>query len=310
MESGFNLSTNFILLGLVEMERLNYLFSTISLVMYLFILLCNLIVVLVVLGNESLHQPMYILIANLVMNGLFGSSAFFPKLLVDLFSSSVMISRTGCFIQAFCLMIAAYCQISTFTIMACDTYVAVCHPLRYGTLMTSAVALNLIIGSFFFNLTLVLIIVLLAARLPLCGSTINSIFCDNMSIFILSCVDTSVNKLYGSIIFVSYLTSAIFIIGFSYIQIFLVCLKVSEDAGKKAIHTVVTHLLNFSIFLIGGLFIFIRYRMENARIPLYVHILLSVTAIVCPPMLTPLIYGIRTKALKIKMVCHLQKIYQ
>ncbi|KAE8628137.1 hypothetical protein XENTR_v10007351 [Xenopus tropicalis] len=301
----FNQSTNFILLGLVEMESLKYLYSVLSLVLYMFTLLSNLMVVLVVLGNESLHQPMYILIANLVVNGLFGSSAFFPKLIVDLFFSLLMISRAGCFIQAFCLLVATYCEISTFTIMAYDMYVAVCNPLRYGTLMTSTVALNLIAGSLFLNLTLALSTVLLATRLPLCGSKLNSIFCDNMSIINLSCVDTSLNKVYGSILFISYLLSAILIIAVSYIQIFLVCLKVSKDASRKAIHTVVTHLLNFSIFLIGVLFIFIRYRMENTGIPLYIP---AVTALVFPPMLTPLIYGIRIKALKYKIVCHLQKL--
>ncbi|KAG8430856.1 hypothetical protein GDO86_019864 [Hymenochirus boettgeri] len=307
MDSEFNISTSFTLLGLVEMDGLKYLYSSLSFLIYVLTLLCNLIIVIAVWTEESLHQPMYVLIASLVLNGIIGSSSFFPKLIVDLVSSTTVISRDACFIQSFCLMISAYCEISTFTLMAYDTHLAICHPLRYNSLMSNVVVLNLLVGSFFFNLIIVLIIILLSARLPLCGSQINSIFCDNMSLFILSCVDTSMNKLYGTIIFVSYLVTAIIIIVYSYIQIFLVCIKVSKDAGKKATHTVVTHLLNFSIFLTGALFIFIRYRLENTHIPIFIHILLSITALLFPPFLTPLIYGLRTKALKIKIMCLLHK---
>ncbi|KAG8430855.1 hypothetical protein GDO86_019863 [Hymenochirus boettgeri] len=250
---------------------------------------------------------MYILIASLVLNGIIGSSSFFPKLIVDLVSSTTVISRDACSIQSFFMLTCACSEISTFTLMAYDTHLAVCHPLRYNSLMTNAVVVNLIAGTFSLNVIIVLIPILLSARLPLCGSKINSIFCDNMSLFVLSCIDNSINKLYGSVIFVSYLITAILIIVYCYIQIFLICIKLSKDASKKATHTVVTHLLNFSIFLTGALFLFIRHRLENLNVPTFLNILLSIAAPVVPPFLTPLIYGLRTKALKIKIICQMQK---
>ncbi|KAG8430084.1 hypothetical protein GDO86_018507 [Hymenochirus boettgeri] len=310
MVSEFNISTSFTLLGLVEMDGLKYLYSSLLLLIYLLILLFNLIIVIAVWAEESLHQPMYVLIASLVLNGIIGSSSFFPKLIVDLVSSTTVISRDACFIQSFCLMISTYCKISTFTLMAYDTHLAVCHPLRYNSLMTNVVVLNLLVGSFFFNLIIVLITILLSARLPLCGSQINNIFCDNMSLFILSCLDSSVNNIFGTVTFAFYLITALLILLYSYIQIFLVCTKVSKDAGKKATHTVVTHLLIFSIFLKGVLFIFIRYRLENVNLPTLVHILLSMTALVFPPILTPLIYGLRTKTLKTQVIGQLLEIYE
>ncbi|OCT56457.1 hypothetical protein XELAEV_18000079mg [Xenopus laevis] len=95
---------------------------------------------------------------------------------------------------------------------------------------------------------------------------------------------------------------------YCYMRIFLTCLKVSEDAGKKAAHTLVTHLLNFSIFLVAALFIFIRYRLGDINLPLAVHVLLSASGLIFPPLLNPLIYGLRTKALKVKVLCYLQRI--
>uniref|UniRef100_A0A803JMA0 G-protein coupled receptors family 1 profile domain-containing protein n=1 Tax=Xenopus tropicalis TaxID=8364 RepID=A0A803JMA0_XENTR len=204
---------------------------------------------------------MYTLIANLMLTGIFGVSCFLPKLILDLFFSSKVISRAACLIQSFCVTLFAYCEISTFTIMAYDTYLAVCHPLRYAAIMTNRTALRLIAGSLIFSLVIVALLLFLSARLPLCGSHINNFFCDYMSIFILSCVSNPLTKLYGTIVFTAYLTGTMMTIAYSYLRILLVCLKVSRNAA----------------------------------------------GLVFPPLLNPLIYGIRTKALRVRVISHLQK---
>ncbi|XP_002942369.2 olfactory receptor 1M1 [Xenopus tropicalis] len=307
VEDLYNISSSFLLLGIVEMERLNYLYCALSLLAYLFILLCSTIIILVVLQEESLHEPMYTLIANLVLNGIFGSSTFFPKLTVDLLLSYKEISRAGCLIQSFCVLFFGYCEISLFAIMAYDTYWAVCHPLHYAAIMTNRKILRLVLASLFMNCLLVGTAVLLSARLPLCGVHIKSVFCDNTALFVLSCVDTSVNKIFGTINFTCFLSVHLLLIAYCYVRIFLTCLKVSENAGRKAAHTLVTHLLNFSIFLVATLFIFIRYRLGDINIPVIVHVILSASGLIFPPLLNPLIYGVRTKALKVKVLCYLQR---
>ncbi|KAE8628153.1 hypothetical protein XENTR_v10007367 [Xenopus tropicalis] len=307
MENEFNTSTSFILLGIEEMEHNKYLYCAFLLITYLLILLFSSLIISVVLLDESLHCPMYTLIANLMLNGIFGASCFLPKLILDLFFSSKVISRAACFIQSFCVTLFAFCEISIFTTMAYDTYLAVGHPLRYPTLMTNKTALRLIAGFLFFNIISMLINLLLSARLPLCGSHINNFFCDNLSIFILSCVDNSPNKLYSAAVFATYIPLTVLTIAYSYVRILLICWKVSQSASRKAIHTLVTHVSNFAIFMGAVLFIFIRYRLESINLPLVVHILPSIIGSTFPPLLNPLIYGIRTKALKIKVISHLQK---
>ncbi|XP_041437264.1 olfactory receptor 52B6-like [Xenopus laevis] len=308
MEKASNLSSSFLLLGLVEMEGLWYIYCFVCLITYTFIMILSAIIVLVIMTKESLHEPMYVLICNLVINGIFGSSTFFPKLIADLFSSSKMISRGSCLSQAFCVLFFAFFEICTFTIMAYDRYLAVCYPLQYVLIMTIEKTLTFIIASFAFTFTSVLVAILLSARLPLCGSQIKNIFCDNMSFFILSCTDTSINNVYGAAVFMIFLVFTLLVITYSYLRIFVICFKISKHACEKAIHTLVTHLLNFSIFLIGVLFIFIRYRLGNIDLPLGVQILLSATCLVIPPLLNPFIYGIRTKALKIKISHFLQNV--
>ncbi|KAM4796216.1 olfactory receptor 6N1-like [Rhinophrynus dorsalis] len=308
MENVFNISTSFVLLGLVELEGFRYLYCILSLATYLFIMILSFMIVFVILTEESLHEPMYILICNLVLNGIFGSTSFFPKLIFDLLTSSKQISRTGCLIQIFFVISYSIFELFSFAIMAYDTYLAVCHPLRYVTLMTNEKVVKLITGSLIFSFISVLIAVLLSARLPFCGLQIKNVFCDTMSLVILSCVNTSVNNLYGGIATIAVLVFTILIIVYSYMRIIFVCLKVFKGAYEKAIHTLVTHFLNFSIFLVGGLFIFVRHRLESANLHIATHTFLSITILTFPPFFSPVIYGLRTKALKIKVIQHLQKI--
>ncbi|KAM4796215.1 olfactory receptor 52E2-like [Rhinophrynus dorsalis] len=308
MENVSNISTSFVLLGLVEMERLKYLYGPLCFVTYSFIMALSCLIVFVILVEESLHEPMYILICNLVLNGIFGSTSLFPKLITDLMTSSVQISRNGCLVQAFCVTTFAYFEISIFTVMAYDRYLGVCQPLQYVILMTNEKALKLVFGSFVFSFLAVLIAVLLSAKLPTCGSLIKNIFCDNMSFVILSCVDYSGSNFYVSTVTVSFLAFTISLIAWSYMKIFGICLKNSKEDRQKAFHTIVTHLLNYSVFLVGVLFIFIRFRLGNTNLPLIIHILLSATCLVFPPLLNPVIYGIRTKELKMKAMHHLYKL--
>ncbi|XP_073404487.1 olfactory receptor 2A14-like [Dendrobates tinctorius] len=309
MENAFNISKNLVLLGILEMEGLKYLYCVMSIVLYSFIILLSIIIVFVIVTDSRLHEPMYILISNLVLNGIFGSSSFFPKLIVDLITSSTTISHGNCIAQAVCVTLFAIYEMSTFSIMAFDRYLAICHPLRYGILMTNEKVINLIVGSFVVAFILVLTAVLLTWKLPLCGNRLNNIFCDNMSIIVLSCVDSSISQCFSATVVVFYLVVTVSITLFSYLQIFLVCLKVSGESRQKAVHTLVTHLLNFYIFSVGFLFIFIRYRLGRVKLPVILHVLLSVTTLIVPPLFNPLIYGVRTNALKTRLIHYLPKIH-
>ncbi|KAM4702131.1 olfactory receptor 52D1-like [Discoglossus pictus] len=288
------------------MKGYENVYAAISLVTYFFILLFSFIIVLVVWTEESLHQPMYILICNLVFNGLFGSTSFFPKLIIDLFTKSKIISRAGCFTQALCLLTFGLFEISTIAIMAYDRYLAVCYPMHYRSVINNEKVVKLIGGAFVCSFLANLSCILLIVILPLCGTYIKNIFCSNMAIVNLTCVSISANIVYGTVISMIYLTFTSLFIAYSYGRILIICFTVSKDASKKAIHTLVTHLLSFSIFVIGGFFIFVRYRLISDNT--IIHIVLSVIPMVVSPLGNCLIYGLRTKALRTRVRYHLQKI--
>ncbi|OCT93409.1 hypothetical protein XELAEV_18016478mg [Xenopus laevis] len=307
MDNACNTSNSFVLLGMVETEGSRFLYCVLCILTYSFTLFFSLTLAFVIWAEQSLHEPMYILIASLVLNGILGSSTFVPKMMIDLLTRSNCISRVGCFTQAFCIGAFPISEICIFTIMAYDTYLAVCHPLRYPTLMTKETVLYLLVSCSIVNYISVLIAILLSARLPLCGTQINSIVCDNMGLVFLSCVDNSINYFYGTVLFSAYLIVCMLLICYSYLQISLVCLRLTSETYKRSVHTLVTHILNFSVFFIGVLFVFIRYRVgrKNSAV---LSALLCLTTLVLPPFLNPLIYGMRTKKLNAKVLCCLKKI--
>ncbi|KAM5180501.1 olfactory receptor 2A12-like [Mantella aurantiaca] len=301
MVNASDISSSFVLQGLVELEKEKYLYFCLSTIVYSFTLTVNSVTIFAVWKERSLHEPMYILIASLLFNDIFGSSSFFPKLIADLVASSKTISRAECLLQLLCISV----EVTTFNVKAYDRYVAICQPLQYVTLMTNDKVVKIICGCWGFTFVMLIAILFLKAALPLCGDKINNIFCDNMSFVVLSCIDSSNNRVLTSAVFFSYLVSTVLVTIFSYLRIFLVCMNFSKESRQKAVHTVVTHLLNFSLFLIGALFVVLRYKLGNVTLPLTVHVLLSVTPLVFPLLFNPLIYGVRTRALKIRLARYL-----
>ncbi|KAM8976924.1 olfactory receptor 4B13-like [Pelodytes ibericus] len=309
MENLSRVSTNLILFGLVEMERFKYLYFVISLGTYLFtIFLCSLIV-FIIWTEASLHDPMHLFICNLLLNGMFGNMILFPKLMIDLLSGSKVISLTGCLIQSFCMHVFAAVELFTFTLMAQDRYLAVGQPLRYSTLMTNQKALTYIAVVWVISAIAVLVPVIMTAQLPLCGTIINSVFCDNMSLIRLACEDASVNNIFGAVEAFLINIISILIVIYCYIQTFRICLKVSREAYQKALRTLVTHLVAFSNFMVATSFVLLRYRLNSGTLSLNGHILLSVTGFITPSIVNPLLYGIRTESLKLKVIQNLNHIF-
>ncbi|XP_069828924.1 olfactory receptor 1496-like [Dendropsophus ebraccatus] len=228
--------------GLKEMEQLRYFYSVVALLIYFSTISLCTFIVYVVWTEQSLHEPMYIFICNLVGNNMVGSSAILPKLSIDLLSRCTTISPIGCLAQAFCIQTFGFVEILTFTIMAYDRYLAVGFPLRYHSLMTNKMAIQ----SLAIILAVILIFevgtILLVVRLTLCGNNIQNVFCETMSLNWLTCSSTVIINIYGTIFLLLVFIGSLIIVIYCYIQTFLVCLKISMEASQKAIHTLWSQL--------------------------------------------------------------------
>ncbi|XP_073468520.1 olfactory receptor 6E1-like [Aquarana catesbeiana] len=270
--------------------------------------LCCLIVYVIWI-EATLHEPMYIFIFNLIINGVFGNTVIFPQFIIGLLTGSSTISFYECLVQVFCVQSFSTVEIFTFTAMAYDRYLAVGYPLRYATLMTNGIALKYLVCIWISVFILVVVPLIMTANLKFCGVNINNIFCENMSLVRLACGNSAmVNNIFGLVETLLVIFGTILIIIYCYMRTLWICLKISKAACQKAMHTLSTHIITFSIFLTAALFVFLRYRLNGGTISIPVHVFLSITGLLTSVIVNPIVYGIRTEALKLKIIRNVHKL--
>ncbi|XP_027011394.1 putative gustatory receptor clone PTE03 [Tachysurus fulvidraco] len=285
--------TYFTLEGHVGLEYYRYFYFTFALTVYLMIICFNTVIISIIYKNKHLHEPMYIFIAALLCNSLFGSTALYPKLLTDLMSENQIASYEACIFQAFCMYTYASSEFVLLSAMAYDRYVSICKPLHYATILKMHIVKKLLFLSWFLPSCTIGITVLLTSRLQLCKFKLNRIYCDNFSIVKLSCKETSLNNIYGLFIFsITVFPPVIFII-YSYVKILSVCLKNSKDFRRKALQTCLPHLIIFIIFSVNVCFEIINSRIESKQIPHIITMIISVEYLLIPPLFNPIIYGLK-----------------
>ncbi|XP_053469455.1 putative gustatory receptor clone PTE03 [Ictalurus furcatus] len=285
--------TYFTLAGHVDLLQYKYIYFMITLNVYIMIICFNTVIISVIYRNKHLHEPMYIFIAALLCNALFGATALYPKLLIDLLSEKQTASYEVCIVQAFCVYLYASSEFALLSAMAYDRYVSICKPLHYSTLVKMHIVRNLLLLSWFLPCCTIGVAALLAARLQPCKFILNRIYCDIYSIAKLSCTGTSVNNIYGLFAFIITVFPPQFFIVYTYIRILTVCLKNSKDFRRKALQTCLPHLLIFIIFSVDMCFEIINNRLESKQIPHIFTMILSVEYLLIPPLFNPIIYGLK-----------------
>ncbi|CAN9501195.1 unnamed protein product [Ophioblennius macclurei] len=268
------------------------------LLIYVFIMTSNISLVVLISMERSLHQPMYLLFCNMSVNDAFGASVIIPPLLRDVFvpASGRYVGYTFCVVQAFCAHFYASVCHSVLVIMAFDRYVAICSPLRYAAVMTGRAVTTLSLCAWTVCLVMVVILVGLSARLSRCRRAINNPFCDNASLFKLSCESVLINNIYGLGYTVVLLGSSLGSVALTYLRIAMVCLSSRNKAlNGRALQTCGTHLSLYLLMLVSGSVIIILHRFPHLS---DYQKLASIMFHVVPPALNPVIYGLQIKEVR------------
>ncbi|XP_066556102.1 olfactory receptor 5M5-like [Amia ocellicauda] len=292
--------TVFTLHGLNETASYKYMIFTFTLLIHLLIIFLSMTLIITIIIEKTLHEPMYIFLCNLCVNGLYGTAGLYPKLLLDFLSDSHVISYAGCLIQAYVIYTSVLCELTILTVMAYDRYVAICKPLQYHSIMTSLTISKFLLISWSLPFCESTIGMLLNIRLPLCGSQIDKLYCDNWSIVKLSCVDTTINSVYSYIVILIHLSEALFIL-YSYIHIIRACVKSSEEMNKF-MQTCLPHLISLIGFTFSTVFDVMYSRYGSKNIPQGLRNFLAVEFLVIPPLLNPLIYGLKLSQIRRRVI--------
>ncbi|XP_028277013.1 olfactory receptor 52D1-like [Parambassis ranga] len=272
------------------------------LLIYTFIVMANISLVTLITTHKSLHEPMYLLFCNMSINDLFGATAIIPHLLSDIFVpvSERYISYTDCVIEAFCAHFYASSAHTILMIMAFDRYVAICNPLRYSTLMTHRKVVALSMSAWGVSLLMVAILIYLSVRLSRCRWVVFNPFCDNASLFNLSCESVLINNIYGLTYTVVLLGSSIGSVTLTYLKIAIVCLSSkNKSLNNKALQTCTTHLASYMIMLASGSIVIILHRFPHLSSH---RKLASILLHVVSPAMNAVIYGLQIKTLRDKIL--------
>uniref|UniRef100_A0A8C2XML8 G-protein coupled receptors family 1 profile domain-containing protein n=1 Tax=Cyclopterus lumpus TaxID=8103 RepID=A0A8C2XML8_CYCLU len=144
----------------------------------------------------------------------------------------------------------------------------------------------------FMALVLVGILLGLTIRLNRCRTLIMNPYCDNASLFKLSCESVFINNVYGLTFTVVLFTCSIGSMVITYTKITVVCLTSnSKSLNSKALKTCSTHLVVFLIMLISGFIVIILHRF-----PQYSDYrkLSAILFHIIPGSLNPIIYGVQS----------------
>ncbi|XP_008275438.1 olfactory receptor 2C3-like [Stegastes partitus] len=285
-------------------ETVNYRITIFSLTLlyYGIILFVNFALIVIIALDENLHEPMYILLASFCINGLYGSTGFYPKFLFDLLSSSQEISYEGCLFQAYVMYSFACCDLSILAVMAYDRYLAICRPLHYHAFMTKRRLSQLVCFSWLIPLSVFSVSILLTSTRKLCSSKIQKLYCVNWLIVQLVCPDS--NILSNTI--VSYTTIFLYVVhGFfimwTYMHLIKTCVRSKEDR-LKFMQTCVPHLISLVTFMFVMLFDLMYMRFGSSSLPQSLQNFMALIFLLVPPVMNPLIYGFKLTKIRTRIL--------
>ncbi|KAI7800981.1 putative olfactory receptor 52N5-like, partial [Triplophysa rosa] len=187
------------------------------------------------------------------------------------------------------------------------------NPIIYGV-RTKEIRLTFL--KFINNFVVVLVIrnglltitmVSLAGKLSYCVTNIiDHCFCEHMALVQLACGDISINNLVGLLTAFLIPTADCILIIVSYVVIFVSVFR-SGKAQMKAINTCITHLIVLTCSLIFALTAFMSYRTKN-NFSSSSRVFVSTMYICFPSCFNPIIYGLRTKEIRQKLLQFLNNI--
>ncbi|XP_069057652.1 olfactory receptor 6Y1-like [Pleurodeles waltl] len=295
--SNRTLPDKFLIVGFSDFPNMQVPIFVVFILVYITTLTGNLLIMVTIYFNSCLHTPMYIFLTHLSFIDISCTSVIFPKMLSQFFLESKYISLNQCLLQVYFFGTMISTEFHLLSVMAYDRYVAICHPLRYTTIMNDTVCIRLSIACWAVGLMDPIPHTIFISQLSFCGShTINHFFCDVTSLMKLSCTSTSNIEVLTYILGAILIVMSFILIITSYINIISVILKIRSLEGRqKAFSTCTSHITVVILFSGSVCSTYIRptsaYSIKQSKI-------LSLMHIVVTPLCNPIIYSLNNTEFK------------
>ncbi|XP_044845037.1 olfactory receptor 52R1-like [Mauremys mutica] len=301
--TSFTNPSTFILMGIPGLEVAHIWISIPFCIMYAIAILGNFSILFIVKRESSLHGPMYYFLCMLAITDLVLSTATMPKMLNIFWFNSREIDFSACLTQMYFIHCFSAMESGILVALALDRYVAICDPLRHSTILTNSVVAKIGLALVLRSGILALPYPFLVRRWPYCRTNIiPHSYCEHIAVVKLACADTRLSSYYGLFILFSVIGLDVFFITVSYIQILKAIFSLpTKDARLKTFGTCGSHLCAILTFYIPDFFSSITHRFGH-NVPLHVLILMANVYLLVPPLLHPIIYGMRTKQVRDRLL--------
>ncbi|XP_051815362.1 olfactory receptor 6N2-like [Acanthochromis polyacanthus] len=279
--------------GHVELHRFRFLYFVVMFVVYVLILCSNSIILCIIWVHKSLHEPMYIFIAALLLNSILFSTNIYPKLLIDFLSDKQVITHSHCVFQSFIYYSLGGSEFLLLSAMAYDRYVSICKPLQYPNIMRKTTVSVLLLLAWLLPALQVMAWTAMSNNLQLCRFTLTLIFCNN-DIQKLYCVTPRTLSVYGMIVLLNTVLLPMFFILFTYARILIISYRSGRDVRKKAVQTCLPHLLVLMSISCLSFYDIIIARLQ-VSFSSTARLIMALQCVIYHPLFNPIIYGVKMK---------------
>ncbi|KAM5318395.1 uncharacterized protein AAES06_018413 [Glossophaga mutica] len=299
LENNSSIASSFLLSGIPGLEHMHIWISIPLCFIYLVSILGNCTIVFIIKTEPSLHEPMYLFLSMLALTDLGLSLCTLPTVLGIFWIGARDISHDACFAQLFFIHCLSFLESSVLLSMAFDRFVAICHPLRYASILTNTVIGRIGLASLGRSVALIFPLPFMLRRFPYCGSLVLShSYCLHQEVMKLACADIKANSIYGMFVIVSTVGIDSLLILFSYALILRTVLSIASKVERfKALNTCVSHICAVLLFYSPMIGLSIIHRFGK-QAPHLVQVIMGFVYLLFPPLMNPIIYSVKTKQIR------------
>ncbi|XP_068541668.1 olfactory receptor 5AP2-like [Anas acuta] len=298
--------TKFVLLGITDSQFAQVPLFGLFLLIYIFTLVGNIGIMVLVWAVPSLHTPMYFFLTHFSFTDICYSTVISPKMLVDLLSENKTISFAGCVMQfhGFAFFATAECHL--LAVMAYDRYVAIHNPLLHMVVISRCICQRLVAASYVVAFLSAIVYTICTFGGSFCGpNQIDHFFCDASPVLKLVCSDTRSSEIVISITVAINAVGTGMVILLSYICILHTVLRTNSAGSRsRAFNTCASHLMAISLFYGTIFFMYLQPASSHGSLDKVVSVFYTLVT----PMLNPLIYSLRNKEVKDALVKSRRKV--